>query len=69
LPQLRVVSLLVGDVFGFIEEIGVESLVGVEDFDADEAAVFQSSAMKPVTPGGLVAWMVSRPVSSAWSVR
>jgi hypothetical protein len=31
---------LVGDVFGFIEEIGVESLVGVEDFDADEAAVF-----------------------------
>jgi hypothetical protein len=34
------VRLLAGDVFGLVEDVGVEGLRGVEDFDADEAASF-----------------------------
>lgn len=40
LCQQRRVLLAVRDVFCLVEQVLVEGFVGVEDFDADEAAVF-----------------------------
>ncbi|HEY2305092.1 MAG TPA: hypothetical protein VGI05_04350 [Streptosporangiaceae bacterium] len=51
------------------EEVVVEPGAGVEDFDADEAAVFQSRATNPPVPDGMLAWIVVRPGESGWPVR